>query len=211
MTASAISAKIVMIGNSGVGKTSVGNMFVHGAFSSDYAATIGASFMSKNIAVADIQVKLQIWDTAGQERYRAMTPMYYRGSQAAIVTFDLTDADSYHAVQGWIKDLQQHITGDIIIVIVGNKLDAPSRIVTKAEAMQFVQTLPHVTPIQYFETSAKTGEGVNELFAALGDMLTSKIRKSGPAPAPTPKGTVHLSSKRTADSNPDGEKKECNC
>ncbi|KAH3756306.1 Rab21/Rab5 family GTPase [Pelomyxa schiedti] len=178
-----VAAKIVLIGSSGVGKTSVSNRFVNASFTSEYSATIGASFLSKNITVGDIQVKLQ-WDTAGQERFRSMTPMYYRGSQAAVIVFDVSDTTSFNDVNDWFTDLKQHINTDIAIAVVGNKIDTPHRVVTPEQGNMFVGSLQYSTKIPYFETSAKTGEGIDTLFESLARTLAVKL-KNNPPPAKT--------------------------
>eukprot|EP01113_Clastostelium_recurvatum_P025272 TRINITY_DN3040_c0_g1_i3.p1 TRINITY_DN3040_c0_g1~~TRINITY_DN3040_c0_g1_i3.p1 ORF type:complete len:146 (+),score=18.80 TRINITY_DN3040_c0_g1_i3:137-574(+) len=117
-------AKIVLLGNSGVGKTSIALRYVQGSFSNDQPLTVGASFMTKRMFMPDCTVKLQIWDTAGQERFRSMTPMYYRGASAAILVYDVTQPDSFECVQGWVRELRANThNNEIVIAIAGNKTD----------------------------------------------------------------------------------------
>eukprot|EP01127_Copromyxa_protea_P003274 TRINITY_DN1310_c0_g1_i6.p1 TRINITY_DN1310_c0_g1~~TRINITY_DN1310_c0_g1_i6.p1 ORF type:complete len:141 (-),score=17.42 TRINITY_DN1310_c0_g1_i6:474-896(-) len=98
-----LSCKVVLLGSSGVGKTSIVIRYVQSAFAADQQATIGASFWTKRLHFVDNSITLQIWDTAGQERYRSITPMYYRGAQAAILVFDVTNIESFENAQSWIE------------------------------------------------------------------------------------------------------------
>ncbi|KAH3764124.1 rab family protein [Pelomyxa schiedti] len=182
-----VAAKIVLIGSSGVGKTSVSGRFVNQTFSTEYLATIGASFLSKSITVGDMQVKLQVWDTAGQEKFRSMTPMYYRGAQAAVIVFDVSDSTTFNDVNDWFTDIKTHVNGEIAIAVVGNKIDAPRRVVTAEQGQMFVASLQYATKIPYFETSAKTGEGIDQLFESLARTLAVKLKNNPPPPKDTVK------------------------
>jgi len=117
-------------------------------------------------------VKFEIWDTAGQERYHSLTPMYYRGAQAAIVVFDITSQTSFARAQTWVKELQRKGDPDIIVALAGNKLDlANQRTVTTDEAQAYAEE----NGLLYFETSAKTAANVNELFVAIAKKLPTKV------------------------------------
>ncbi|KAH3765522.1 Rab21/Rab5 family GTPase [Pelomyxa schiedti] len=174
-----LSAKVVVIGNSGCGKTSVSTMYVNGTFTTEHAITIGASFMQKIVQVGVDTLKLQIWDTAGQERFRSLTPMFYRESQAAIIVFDVTDRTSLFEVTSWLNELKQAST-DIYVVVVGNKVDILPRVVTTDEGQQFVNSLPHNPKPLYFETSAKTGQGISVLFETVARKIVERTKMNTP-------------------------------
>ncbi|KAI8442584.1 rab GTPase, partial [Phakopsora pachyrhizi] len=120
---SQLEAKVVILGMQGVGKTSIVHRYTTGSFSYSLTSTIGASFCTKKLSVDGCKVRLQIWDTAGQERFRSMAPMYYRGANAAILVYDLTNQESFSDIQNWIDELRQNMTSDLIIQIVGSKAD----------------------------------------------------------------------------------------
>jgi len=163
--------KIVFLGRSGVGKTSVTLRFCRDTFQDGTEATIGASFVTKIMPIKDRQVKFEIWDTAGQERYRALTPMYYRNADAAVLVYDITEPESFSALQSWYQELHKNVP-NCIIMLAGNKLDLfNDRKVTKESAQQFA-TDKECTLI---EVSSKTGDYVDDLFNRLGSMLTEKF------------------------------------
>ncbi|KAM0865891.1 hypothetical protein ACQ4PT_042973 [Festuca glaucescens] len=117
-------AKLVLLGDSGVGKSCIVLRFVRGQFDPTSKVTVGASFLSQTLALEDSTiVKFEIWDTAGQERYAALAPLYYRGAAAAIVAYDITNPESFKKAQYWVKELQKHGSPGIIMVLVGNKAD----------------------------------------------------------------------------------------
>eukprot|EP00042_Codosiga_hollandica_P027307 m.134715 g.134715 ORF g.134715 m.134715 type:complete len:168 (+) comp52446_c0_seq4:1185-1688(+) len=119
--------KVVLLGASSAGKTCICSRFVNDNFLEAQTATVGALFSTKNIFLDNEEVKLEIWDTAGQERFSALTPMYYRGAQAAVVVYDITKRDSFDRVKTWVKELETNAGGDIVIAIVGNKADLGSK------------------------------------------------------------------------------------
>ncbi|RCK56478.1 GTP-binding protein YPT52 [Candida viswanathii] len=164
--------KIVVLGDSSVGKTSLVHRFTTNKFDLHTSNTIGAAFITKVFSPFENQehkVKLEIWDTAGQERYRSLTPMYYRNAKAALVCFDLSNFESsFSTAKYWILQLELNNTGDandrIEIRLVGTKLDlAPNkRIEIQDQLDELIQEQPNVK--QYHETSSKEGTGVVELF-----------------------------------------------
>ncbi|CCM04800.1 uncharacterized protein FIBRA_06993 [Fibroporia radiculosa] len=119
-----IDAKIVIMGNTGVGKTSLLHRYTQNKFDpKNTTSTTGALFVTKKIYVDGIKVRLQLWDTAGQERFRSMAPMYYRGANAALLLYDITNAASFDDVRGWLEELKKNCSPDLIIYIVGSKAD----------------------------------------------------------------------------------------
>jgi len=162
--------KLVLLGDSSVGKSCLVAQFVRGEFHDFQEPTIGAAFLTATIALDDTSsssVRLEIWDTAGQERYRSLAPMYYRGAAAAIVVFDLTSQESFTGAKSWVKELQRRGDANVVIALAGNKLDVDGRVVEKEEATAFAEE----NGIIYMETSAKTAHNVRELFVAVARRL----------------------------------------
>lgn len=184
-----LETKIVILGHSGVGKTSMVNRYVRGQFLTSTTATIGAAFMKKTLLVDDWRVVLQIWDTAGQERFRSMAPMYYRGAHAAILVFDATDRESFDKVGSWVDELQSHANTELVLVLVANKSDlvdssSPSdSVVTFKEGSAFANSIN----APFFQTSAKTGKGIEDLFHHVARALVGQemsLRKQGKTTQP---------------------------
>mmetsp|Transcript_7288 Transcript_7288/g.11083 ORF Transcript_7288/g.11083 Transcript_7288/m.11083 type:complete len:205 (-) Transcript_7288:82-696(-) len=160
--------KLVLLGESAVGKSSLVLRFVKGQFLDYQESTIGAAFLTQTVCLNDTTVKFEIWDTAGQERYHSLAPMYYRGAQAAIVVYDLTNAESFERAKNWVKELQRQGNPNIVIALAGNKLDLEDRRkITAAEAQAYADE----NGILFLETSAKTAVNVNELFVAIAKKL----------------------------------------
>ncbi|KPV75036.1 uncharacterized protein RHOBADRAFT_10213, partial [Rhodotorula graminis WP1] len=111
------------VGSQGVGKTSLINRSTTGHFSPSRSSTIGASFLTKKLTVADTRVHFQLWDAAGQERFRALMPLYYRGAQAAILVYDVTDEASLQDIKFWIEELRKNMSDELMIIVVGTKAD----------------------------------------------------------------------------------------
>eukprot|EP01127_Copromyxa_protea_P003276 TRINITY_DN1310_c0_g1_i8.p1 TRINITY_DN1310_c0_g1~~TRINITY_DN1310_c0_g1_i8.p1 ORF type:complete len:186 (-),score=22.96 TRINITY_DN1310_c0_g1_i8:213-770(-) len=164
-----LSCKVVLLGSSGVGKTSIVIRYVQSAFAADQQATIGASFWTKRLHFVDNSITLQIWDTAGQERYRSITPMYYRGAQAAILVFDVTNIESFENAQSWIEELKQSTEEDLVLVIAANKADLPKAkwVIT----VEDIQRLVNSVGGSLFQTSAKLGTGIDEMFVDIAKQL----------------------------------------
>jgi len=156
----------VVLGDRGVGKTSIVKRYKEGVFRSDVQSTVAASFVSKSITIKGKRYRLQIWDTAGQERFRSMAPMYYRGAHAAVVVVDISQAESLLQARHWAKKLKDQ-SGDIrpVIAIAANKCDIGEdvRRVSREEVALLADSVDGLL----IETSAKTGAGIEELFAEL--------------------------------------------
>ncbi len=133
--------KVILVGDSGVGKTNILNRYTKDEFNFDSKTTIGVEFGSKIFNVKDHFVKIQIWDTAGQERYRSITNAYYKGSKGAIIVFDLGRRETFDHVERWYEDINRNGDKDISIILVGNKSDLETRAVTKDEAEHKAQNL----------------------------------------------------------------------
>lgn len=184
-----LQAKLVLLGESCVGKSSLVGRFARNEFHEFQESTIGAAFVTGTVAVPEGQVRFEIWDTAGQERYHSLTPMYYRGAQAALVVFDVTRTESYERALGWVGELREQAFGGVVVALVANKVDLElSRAVSEATARQFAARCN----LLYAETSAKTGQNVEELFRAVASALPRTapvVPAGGPLRLPSASGT----------------------
>lgn len=170
--------KLVLLGDSSVGKSSIVHRFVKDSFDEFRESTIGAAFLSQTIKIEDKSsqnetvVKFEIWDTAGQERYKSLAPMYYRNANAALVVYDVTQQDSLAKAQGWVTELKTKVgEEDLVICLVGNKLDLCDETTPKAVDCSQAQAYAEEQGLLFHEVSAKTGEGVKEVFQSIGEKL----------------------------------------
>lgn len=162
--------KIIIIGNTGVGKTNIIKRYKNDEFDLSAKSTVGFEFISKDIIIQDKKIKLHIWDTAGQERYKSITSSFFRGCSGIIAVFDLTKLQSFDSIDRWVKDAKAVTGNDVAILLVGNKADLrDNRIVKKEEALEKVNNLGL---IDYLETSAYMNIRIEELFIKLA---TSKF------------------------------------
>jgi len=158
--------KLLIIGDSGVGKSSLLVRFADNQFSGNYITTIGVDFKIRTIELNGERVKLQIWDTAGQERFRTITSTYYRGTHGVIVVYDVACGDSFANVKRWLHEINQNCD-EVTRILVGNKCEVTDRIVLKEDAMRFANQMG----IQLFETSAKENINVEEMFRAITNLV----------------------------------------
>lgn len=165
--------KLVLLGESAVGKSSLVLRFVKNQFDDYRESTIGAAFLTQTISLDDTTtVKFEIWDTAGQERYKSLAPMYYRNANCAVVVYDITQASSLDKAKQWVKELQRQANDNIIIALAGNKLDLATsspdkRAISTADAEAYAKE----SGLLFFETSAKSSENVKELFTSIARNL----------------------------------------
>lgn len=156
--------KVVLIGDSGVGKSNLLSRFTRNEFSLDSKSTIGVEFATRSISVDGKTVKAQIWDTAGQERYRAITSAYYRGAVGALLVYDIAKHSTYVNVTRWLKELRDHADTNIVIMLVGNKSDLRHlRAVPTEEASQFSAE----NGLSFIETSALDASNVESAFQTI--------------------------------------------
>lgn len=161
--------KLVLLGDTAVGKSCLVVRFVRDEFFEFQEPTIGAAFLTQSVQLDSSVVKFEIWDTAGQERYRSLAPMYYRGASAAIVVFDLSNKDSYNGAKSWVKELMRRGDPNVVIALAGNKADLPpsQRKVETEEAAAYAEE----NNILYLETSAKNASNVKNLFVEIAKKL----------------------------------------
>ncbi|KDO26207.1 hypothetical protein SPRG_08569 [Saprolegnia parasitica CBS 223.65] len=157
--------KLLLIGDSGVGKSCLLMRYSDDTFTSSFITTIGIDFKVKTIDVDGKRVKLQIWDTAGQERFRTITTAYYRGAMGILLVYDVTDDHSFQNVRNWMRQIQQHASPNVNKILIGNKCDVdPSeRVVTTQQG----EELAAEYGVQFFETSAKSNLNVEEAFRSI--------------------------------------------
>ncbi|GFR43691.1 hypothetical protein Agub_g4800 [Astrephomene gubernaculifera] len=176
-------AKLVLLGEMGSGKSSLVLRYVKGQFFDYQASTVGAAFLTKTLP--ELNVKFEIWDTAGQERYHSLAPMYYRGAAGAIIVFDITSPDSFVRAKSWVRELQRQGNPAMIMALAGNKADLEMQ---RAVSTEEAQAYAAENGLYYLETSAKTAANVNQLF----EEIARKLPKPETAPRP-PQGGIVLS------------------
>ncbi|EDV23451.1 Ras-related protein Rab-10 [Trichoplax sp. H2] len=164
--------KILLIGDSGVGKTCILFRFSDDAFNTTFISTIGIDFKIKTIELQGKKIKLQIWDTAGQERFHTITTSYYRGAMGIMLVYDLTQRKSFENINKWIRNIDEHASKDVEKIILGNKVDeADKREVLKSEA----EELARIHSIRFMETSAKTNINIDAAFLGLANDILNKM------------------------------------
>ncbi len=168
--------KIIVIGDSNVGKTCLLKCYSNRIFSDNYTCTIGVDLLTKSVVINENLIKLQLWDTAGMEKYKHITRSYYRGAHAAIICFDLTNKNSFNSLTRWMKEYSSYHNTNNIYVIVGNKSDLiDERDVSNEDIIEFVERNKCI----YFQTSAKNGDNVDSLFNDLSKIIYERFENEG--------------------------------
>lgn len=166
--------KIVLIGDSGVGKSNLLSRFTTNEFNIDSKSTIGVEFATRTIDVDGKKIKAQIWDTAGQERYRAITSAYYRGAVGALIVYDISKSSSYENCHHWLSELRENADDNVAVGLIGNKSDlAHLRAVPTEEAKQFASE----NQLLFTETSALNSDNVDLAFKELITTIHQKVSK----------------------------------
>uniref|UniRef100_A0A8C4QTF2 small monomeric GTPase n=1 Tax=Eptatretus burgeri TaxID=7764 RepID=A0A8C4QTF2_EPTBU len=164
--------KLLIIGNSAVGKTSFLFRYSEDTFTPAFVSTVGIDFKVKTVERNKKKIKLQIWDTAGQERYRTITTAYYRGAMGFVLMYDITNEDSFNAVQDWATQIQTYSWDNAQVILVGNKCEMENeRIVSEERGRELAEQLG----FEFFEASAKDNVNVKKAFEHLVDMICEKI------------------------------------
>ena len=162
--------KVVLVGDSFVGKTNIMSKYIKNEFHEDSKATVGVEFGSKQFTIEGHLIKAQIWDTAGQERYKAITSAYYKGAKGAFIVYDITRKQSFESVEKWVNDVTAVADQKITIILIGNKSDLEDqRQITKEQGQEKANKLE----LAFLETSALSGENLDKAF----DMMMNEVYK----------------------------------
>ena len=170
--------QILLIGDSRVGKTCLIQRYANGIFKEDYITTVGLDYYTKQEMINNLNVSVKLWDTAGQERFKALTPSFFRNAEGVVIAYDVTNSESFDNLKFWISSIKTNLFEKNIfipIIIIGNKIDLEDmRDISKDVASAFAKE----NNFKYFETSAKTGEGVDEAFRDLVNQILANSDKN---------------------------------
>ena len=167
--------KFIIIGDSAVGKSNILLRYTNDSFSNEFQATIGVEFGAKNLTIDGKTYRVQIWDTAGQEQFRSITRAYYKNSVCACVVYDITNKTSFENIKSWLEDCKKKCPKSIYFVLIGNKSDLEEkREVTYEEGSIYAQKNGMI----FFETSAKTGQNINEVFIKSTNDIAKNIENN---------------------------------
>jgi len=174
--------KLLLIGDSGVGKSCLLLRFSDDSFTPSFITTIGIDFKIRTIDLEGKRIKLQIWDTAGQERFRTITTAYYRGAMGILLVYDVTDEKSFNNIRNWIRNIEQHATESVNKILIGNKCDMVEK---KVVDSQRGKALADEYGIKFLETSAKNSINVEEAFITLAKDIKQRLMdNTDPTPNP---------------------------
>ena len=166
--------KVVFLGETSVGKSSIVSRFTRDEFFDFQEPTIGAAFQTKNIQLDNCVVKMEFWDTAGQERYRSLAPMYYRGASVAFIVYDITNPDTLNNAKYWINQIKNKGERNCIIVLLGNKIDLSERRIERETGFD----VSEMNNTMFSEVSAKTGDNINDIMIQVAKKLALIPQKS---------------------------------
>ena len=168
--------KILTLGDTGVGKTSIIQKFVNDKFSQNMLSTIGVDFQSKIIMIDNTKVKLKIWDTTGQERFKTLTSQYYNGADGALLIFDVTNKESFERINFWMNELnEKKKLNELRLLLIGNKIDLVNkRIIDKEEAENFAKN----NNLSYYETSALKNININNIIIDIAKQCLNNIKRN---------------------------------
>ncbi len=204
--------KIAIIGNQHVGKTTILSRYKYETTDDSYAPTVGIDFLTKNVFLEDKTIRLIMWDTAGQERFKSLIPSYLKNANCVILTYDITEKSSFSALGKWLSDVKDNVVEGTFIILCGNKIDLNNkRVISKEEGEKFAKE----NNIAFAETSATTGQGIDELFntilANFCDVpIQNKENKDDDLDGMGSK-TISLKDLKKEDENVELQKKKKNC
>ncbi|XP_067939250.1 ras-related protein Rab-10-like [Watersipora subatra] len=188
--------KLLLIGDSGVGKTALLFRFSDDAFNTTFISTIGIDFKIKTVEMNGKKIKLQIWDTAGQERFHTITTSYYRGAMGIMLVYDVTNQRSFENISKWLHNIDEHANEDVEKMLLGNKCDMEEKRQISTERAMMVAKQHTIT---FLETSAKTNVNVEEAFMKLAGTILEKMNKqSAKVNATGDRADVNLTSTSTS-------------
>ncbi|XP_014260675.1 ras-related protein Rab-1A-like [Cimex lectularius] len=174
--------KLLLIGDSGVGKSCLLLRFADDTYSESYISTIGVDFKIRTIELDGKTIKLQIWDTAGQERFRTITSSYYRGAHGIIVVYDSTDQESFNNLKQWLEEIDRYACDNVNKLLVGNKSDLTiKKVVDYSTAKEYADFLK----IPFIETSAKNAQNVEQAFLTMAAEIKNRVGPSSTLEAQT--------------------------
>ena len=160
--------KVLLLGNSDVGKSSLLLRFVDSIWNDSFVPTIGVDFKVKTVDIGEKKIKMQIWDTAGQERFRNVVSTYFRGSNGILLIYDITTRDSFKNLEGWLIEIEKNASENVLKILIGNKNDLENeRVISKEEGQNFANKYG----MKFIETSAKMDTNVNEAFLTLAKLM----------------------------------------
>ncbi|AED90617.1 GTP-binding protein-like [Arabidopsis thaliana] len=196
--------KLLLIGDSGVGKSCLLLRFSDDTFTTSFITTIGIDFKIRTVELDGKRIKLQIWDTAGQERFRTITTAYYRGAMGILLVYDVTDESSFNNIRNWMKNIEQHASDNVNKILVGNKadMDESKRAVPTAKG----QALADEYGIKFFETSAKTNLNVENVFMSIAKDIKQRLTETDTKAEPQ---GIKITKQDTAASSSTAEKSAC--
>jgi len=191
--------KLLLIGDSAVGKSCMLLRFADDSYVDSYISTIGVDFKIRTVEQDDKSIKLQIWDTAGQERFRTITSSYYRGAHGIIIVYDVTDQQSFDNVKQWMSEIDRYASDNVVKILVGNKCDlTENKVVSTETAKAFADEMG----IPFLETSAKNSTNVEQAFMTMSSEIKKRVA-SQPASNASRPNTVPMSGQ------PVGQKSSC--
>jgi Ras-related protein Rab-8A len=202
--------KMLLIGDSGVGKSCLLLRFSDDSFTPSFITTIGIDFKIRTIELDGKRIKLQIWDTAGQERFRTITTAYYRGAMGILLVYDVTDDKSFHNIRNWIRNIEQHASENVNKILIGNKCDlVDKKVIDTARG----QALADEYGIKFMETSAKNSINVDDSFITLARDIKKRLIDTAEQGQTTPNGNgaITLGKGKNDTKDPKGGAKKGGC
>ena len=185
--------KILIVGDSTVGKTNFIKKYVEDKFNENYFASTGIDLISTSIKIEGKSFKIQIWDTAGQEKYRAMTKNLFLKTQGIVILFDISNETSFINLKSWMNEIKDECSSDIPIILVGNKSDLEdNRVIDKERAMEYAKN----ENLEYIETSSKTGENINKALSLIIEKIYQRADSNSNFSFTLDDGTVKKKSKK---------------
>ena len=197
--------QLLIIGDTSVGKTSILTRYTNGTFKEEYLATVGLDYHTKIEDINNQTIQIKLWDTAGQERFKSLTQNLFRNAEGVLLVFDITKNETFYGLKDWISSIKKNIDSQSIfmpIIILGNKIDLEGREVSTEDAEKFAKENNY----KYFETSAKTGEGVDN---AIREMVTLVLNQNNSNDEQKRQRLTSVQLKKDDEEKPKEKKKGC--